>query len=87
MTTLFKYFHELVDFWSSRTRKLRYTDYGDLIDIEAWWELEKQFEILSFLFIDNSSSSDQEVLIGFAIKFNLVIKTQKKTNRKPLVLT
>ena len=59
MTNLIlKYYHELVDFWSARVTKFNYTEYGNLIELENWWDLEKQFEILSFLFIN--SESDQE---------------------------
>jgi hypothetical protein len=58
MIFLIKYCHELVDAWLVR-RKLRIADYVSFISLEDIWDLEKQFEIISNVFVN--SESEQQV--------------------------
>ena len=55
--SLKQYFHELVDSWLLR-EKLSYIKYYNFVDLENWWQLEKQIELASRLFL-NSESEEQ----------------------------
>ncbi|CAF1081018.1 unnamed protein product [Brachionus calyciflorus] len=58
-TAIEKYAHELIDSWISLGH-IKYVSYADLLDLEDWWKLEKEFDHISKFYLD--SSSDQEVI-------------------------
>ena len=52
-----QYFHELVDSWLQRQR-LSYIKYSQYCDLDQWWQLEEQFDLMARLIL-NSESEEQ----------------------------